>query len=100
MAGAQHPRKDTTSKSTRLAIESAAVQIGLVLAIERNRWRLNQSDFAGQFAGVTQGQISLMERGKPARLTNAQLDQIFRWLEMSAAMYGVQKSFLKWWQSQ
>lgn len=100
MAGAQIPRKSTTSKSTREAVQNTAVQIGIVIAAERNRRGQNQTAFAGDINNVNQGQVSLIERGKPAGLTSNQVDRVFDLLGMRIPPFDVQRAFLKWWQLQ
>jgi hypothetical protein len=98
-AGARLPRKSQTNSRTRGAIEDAAFQIGLVLAIERNRQGLNQSELADLVGGsADQMDISRLERGIPAGLSSTQVTKLFKTLEMTQFRH--QREFLKWWQQQ
>jgi hypothetical protein len=91
------PRKVGTNKKTREAIENAAFEIGMIVAIERNRTRLNQTELGEQVGGgADQNDISRIERGKPTGFTNAQVDKLFRILGMED--FKLQRRFLKWWQ--
>lgn len=93
------PRKDQTNARTRSAITDVAFQVGLVLAIERNRLGLNQSELADQVGGgAEQRHISRLERGIPAGLSAAQVTKLFRVLAMT--QFRRQREFLKWWQGQ
>jgi hypothetical protein len=66
-SGSRLPRKGGTSKKTREALESAAFQIGLVLALERNRQGLNQTELANRVGwSADQNHISRIERGIPS----------------------------------
>ena len=101
MTGAQLPRKSTTAKNTRETVENAAIQIGIVVALERNRKSLNQLGLANEVAGgARQSSISRIERGLPARMTSQQIDKLFRTLDMNTAAFRTQRAFLKWWQQQ
>jgi ribosome-binding protein aMBF1 (putative translation factor) len=95
--GARLPRKNRTSQGTREAVENAAFQMGLVIAIERNRQGWNQSSLATRI-GADQNDISAIERGLSRGLTNAQISKLFKELEMDAS-FKLQREFLKWWQS-
>lgn len=98
-AGSRLPRKDQTNASTRAAVGDVAFRIGLILAIERNRQRLNQSELAGLVGGGTeQSHITRIERGIPAGLTPARIAKLFEVLGM--AEFRLQREFLKWWQQQ
>lgn len=63
--GPRVPRKGTATKRSREAIEGVAFQIGVMVAIERNRWKLNQYELA-QKVGTDQISVSNIENGKPA----------------------------------
>jgi hypothetical protein len=96
--GARLPRKNQTSKGTREAVENAAFQIGLVIAIERNRQGWNQSTLAFYVGGGTdQNALSAVERGFSGGLTGAQISKLFKLLEMDTS-FQIQREFLKWWQ--
>ena len=91
------PRKAGTNKKTREAIENLAYEIGIVIAIERNRARMNQTELGEAVGGgADQYAISRIERGKPAGLSNAQINKLFRLLGMEE--FKLQRRYLKWWQ--
>jgi ribosome-binding protein aMBF1 (putative translation factor) len=91
------PRKAGTNKKTREAIENVAFEIGIVVAIERNRFRMNQTELAERIGGgAEQSDISRIERGKPTGFSNAQMNKLFKVLEMDE--FKLQRYFLKWWQ--
>jgi hypothetical protein len=97
VSGSRLPRKTGTNKKTREAIENVAFEIGIVIAIERNRFRLNQTELAEQVGGgADQNDISRVERGKPSSLSPAQVNRLFNVLEMTD--FKLQRRFLKWWQ--
>jgi len=91
------PRKAGTNRKTREAIENAAFEIGMIVAIERNRVRMNQTELGEAVGGgADQYAISRVERGKPAGLNSAQINKLFRLLGMQE--FKLQRRFLKWWQ--
>lgn len=92
--GPRLPRKGTAQKRSREAIEGLAFQIGVMVAIERNRWKMNQAELAAK-VGTDQIVISRLENGTPADMTNAKFDKLFKTLELNDAE--VQCSFAKWW---
>jgi hypothetical protein len=92
--GPRLPRKDTSLKRTRETLEGAAHQIGVLLAIERNRWRLTQEELADEL-GVGQITISRMENGLPAGIPDDAFDALFERFELTSG--GVHANFLKWW---
>jgi ribosome-binding protein aMBF1 (putative translation factor) len=95
--GARLPRKDATNKKTRQTVENAAFEIGMVVAIERNRLRLNQTELAERVGGgADQNDISRIERGAGTGFTKKQIDTLFDCLGMQA--FDLQREFLKWWQ--
>lgn len=97
ISGSRLPRKSGTNKKTREAIENVAFEIGIVIAIERNRFRLNQTELAERVGGgADQNDISRIERGKPTGLDSAQMNKLFKVLEMEE--FKLQRRFLKWWQ--
>jgi hypothetical protein len=93
----QLPRRSTTNKRTREAIENAAFEIGLVIAIQRNRKHWNQDELAGEIRGATQPDISGIERGVDVGFTSRQIDKLFAVLDLDE--FEVQREFLKWWNS-
>lgn len=98
-SGSRLPRKTGTSRRTREALESIAFQIGLVIAIERNRVRKNQTELAEDVGhGADQNDISRIERGIPTGFSAKQVKRLFKVLEMSS--FRLQREFLIWWQSQ
>jgi transcriptional regulator with XRE-family HTH domain len=93
----QLPRRSTTNKRTREAIENAAFEIGLVIAIQRNRRHLNQQELADEIGGkATHNDISRIERGAGVGLTGSQVDNLFAVLDLDE--FEMQREFLKWWQ--
>lgn len=92
--GPRLPRKDTSLKRTRETLEGAAHQIGVLLAIERNRWRLTQEELAEEL-GVGQIAISHMENGRPAAIPDDAFEAVFERFELTGS--GVHANFLKWW---
>lgn len=92
--GPRLPRKGTATKRSREAIEGVAFQIGVMVAIERNRWKVNQYELS-QKIGTDQISISNIENGKPTGATDRQIDALFNALDLKDAK--VQASFLKWW---
>jgi hypothetical protein len=78
-------------------VEHAAFEIGLVIAIERNRRHMNQQDLADAVGGnATFNDISRIERGSGVGFTKAQVDRLFAVLRMDG--FDTQREFLKWWQ--
>jgi len=97
--GSRLPGKEKTNRKTREAIESAAFQIGLIIAIERNRAGLNQTELAEKVGkGATQSNITRIERGRPAKLTSTQITKLFKVLGLE--QFRLQREFLRWWQTQ
>jgi ribosome-binding protein aMBF1 (putative translation factor) len=93
----QLPRRSTTNRRTREAIENAAFEIGLVIAIQRNRKHWNQSELAQEVGrNVTHNDISRIERGAGPGLTDRQIDKLFEVLDLGE--FEMQREFLKWWQ--
>ena len=94
--GPRLTRKATAAKRSRESLASVAYQVGLLVAIQRNRWKLNQTDLAKRI-GVEQIDISSVENGRPAgkRMTDKALDDLFKELDLADASQ--QLSFLKWW---
>ena len=69
----------------------------MVIAIERNRFRWNQTQLAERIGGgADQSSITRIENGKSAKLTSAQITKLFKVLEMQG--FRLQREFLKWWQ--
>jgi ribosome-binding protein aMBF1 (putative translation factor) len=91
------PRKDSTAANARAALSNTAYQVGVLLAIQRNRVGLRQEDLADQI-GRTQSDISALERGEGLGrpLTEGEMKKLFRILELSAQ--GQLREFLSWWQ--
>jgi transcriptional regulator with XRE-family HTH domain len=93
----QLPRRSTTNRRTREAIENAAFEIRLVIAIQRNRKHWNQSELADEVGGnATHNDISRIERGAGVGLTKRQIDRLFDLLDLG--QFEMQREFLKWWQ--
>jgi hypothetical protein len=95
--GSRLPRKTATNRKTRGALENVAFEIGIVIAIERNRFRWNQTELADQIGGgADQNDISRVERGLSGGFSSAQINKLFKMLEMQS--FKLQREFLKWWQ--
>ena len=60
------PRKSTTLRSTRRSLANVADQIGVLVAIERNRQGLTQWELAVA-ADIGQNDVSHIETGKPGK---------------------------------
>lgn len=88
------PRKSTALKRSRGSLESIAFQIGVLVAVERNRQRLTQYELATAI-GVDQTDISHVENGGAADLTDPQFNALFNKLNLSDGT--LQREFLKWW---
>lgn len=96
-SGSRLPRKDTTNRKTRETLEHAAFEIGIVIAIERNRFGWNQTQLGEKIGGgADQTDISRVERGGSAGLSSTQINKLFKVLEMEK--FELQREFLKWWQ--
>lgn len=94
--GPRLTRRATATKRTRESLASVAYQIGVLVAIQRNRWDYNQTELANE-VGVRQTDISRIENGSPPnqRVTDAKFDALFGALDLADA--DLQVSFLKWW---
>lgn len=91
------PRKDSTAANARAALSNTAYQVGVLLAIQRNRVDLRQEDLGDQI-GRTQSDISALERGEGLTrpLSDAEMKKLFHILELSN--HGLLRDFLLWWQ--
>lgn len=76
---------------------NAAFQVGVLLAIQRNRWGMRQNDLADQ-VGCAQTDISALERGArpPKPFSDTQLKKLFKALDLVNEKQ--LREFLKWWQ--
>lgn len=89
------PRKSTALARSKGSIESVAFQIGVLVAVERNRQRLTQTELASS-VGIGQTDVSDIENGKPGnKVTNAQVDALFAALGLEAG--GLHANYVKWW---
>lgn len=90
------PRKDTALLRARQSLESVAFQIGVIVAIQRNRWQLTQTDL-GQQVGLSQIQISRIENGQPVGtgVTNKKIEALFEYIELPED--GAHANYVKWW---
>ncbi len=89
------PRKATTIKKSTEGLAGVAYQIGVLLAIERNRKEWSQGDL-GTAVGVDQVDVSNVENGFPiGSVTDAKIDALFKKLGLGSATK--QASFVKWW---
>lgn len=104
MAGSKLPNKTLMKRESKAALENTACQIGILIAVERNRRGLTQDELAN-LVGTTQTNISFIETGKavPVSMTDAQIDRVFTSLGMRVSKkagstdFAVQSDFLKWW---
>lgn len=73
-----------------------AFQIGMLVAIERNRRNLTQEELAAA-VGMDQVGISYIENGQPVSkpCPDNKIDALFSKLSLKAG--GVQANFVKWW---
>jgi ribosome-binding protein aMBF1 (putative translation factor) len=95
--GSRLPQKGSTEKRTREALEGVAFQIGMVVAVERNRAGWNQTELAERVGGgAVQSSITRIENGKSGKLKPPQVTKLFRVLKMDS--FKRQREFLKWWQ--
>jgi len=92
--GPRLPRKDTALRRSRETLEGAAYQIGVLVAIQRNRWRWTQLDLA-QAVGVDQLDISRIENGQPAPIGDDAVSAIFREIELPDKE--LHAEFIMWW---
>jgi DNA-binding XRE family transcriptional regulator len=88
------PRKDTALARARQSLESVAFQIGVIVAIQRNRWEMTQSELATQ-VGVEQINVSNIENGRAAGISDAQIDAIFDEIDLPSD--SAHANFVKWW---
>src|SRR4051794_40973845 len=93
--GPRLPRKKTALSRARLGLESIAFQIGVIVAIQRNRLGLTQDELAGRVGNLGQEDISEIENGKPARgIGDAAVDALF--VELALPPNEVHANFVKW----
>jgi len=81
---------------SRQSLEGVAHQIGVMVAIERNRRRLTQNELA-RAVGINQVDVSALENGErlPASVTDQRIRNLFRKLNLPQA--GLQAKFVQWW---
>ena len=90
------PRKLTALARSRGALESVAFQIGVIVAVERNRRRMTQQEVADA-AGAKQVDVSALENGErlPKTVTDKKIDKLFRAVGLPSR--GLHSNFVKWW---
>jgi hypothetical protein len=97
--GPRLPRRETAIRRTREALEGVAYQIGVLLAIQRNRFGLTQWDLAGELELKDQqaGQLAISggENGKPCYLSDVEIDALFERLDLEPD--SMHANFVKWW---
>jgi DNA-binding XRE family transcriptional regulator len=93
------PRKDKTAAQARSSLENSAFQVGVLLAVQRNRWNKRQEDLAAE-VGCPQTAISALERGSwPTRpLSERQLKHLFKAVDLEGESH--LREFIAWWQTQ
>jgi DNA-binding XRE family transcriptional regulator len=94
--GPMLPRKQTALARSKGTLESAAFQVGTIVAVERNRQRRTQGDLAAK-VGLNQVDVSAIENGQPppSSVSDATIDMLFRELGLPAK--SVHANYLKWW---
>lgn len=92
--GPRLPRKATFSRRIRESLEGVAYQIGVLLAVQRNRLDWTQWDLAAEL-GIEQIDISRIENGEPTGVSDQKIDQLFTQLELEAD--SCHANFIKWW---
>lgn len=92
--GPRLPRKATFLKRVNESLAGVAYQIGVLLAIQRNRCDITQWELAEEL-GIAQEDVSALENGEHVPLTNAQIDRLFSRLELPNAK--AHANFVKWW---
>lgn len=94
--GPRLARAASAAKRTHESLGGVAYQVGLLVMLQRNRWKLNQAEL-GALVGMDQTDISRIENGTaPSRnVTDAQLKAMFKEIGLQDAQ--VQLSFLQWW---
>lgn len=88
------PRKSTALARAKAGLEAEAFQIGTILAVERNRKGMTQDQLASK-VGIDQVDISALENGSPAGISDKQTDRLFSALGLDPA--GVHCHYVKWW---
>ena len=90
------PRKQTALARSKGTLESAAFQVGTIVAVERNRQRRTQGELALK-VGLNQIDISAIENGQPppASTSDATIDKLFR--ELGLSPKSLHANYLKWW---
>jgi ribosome-binding protein aMBF1 (putative translation factor) len=91
------PSKQKTARQARSTLLSGAFQVGVLIAIQRNRKGMRQEDLA-EAIGRKQPDISGLERGaRLARpLTDTQLKSLFEVLDLKRETR--LREYLGWWQ--
>lgn len=89
------PRKGTVQKNLKSALASGAFNAGLLIAVERNRYRLRQEDLAAR-VGIDQTDISAIENGlSGVSVSNAQIGKLLQAIGLPRdALVG---KYLAWW---
>jgi transcriptional regulator with XRE-family HTH domain len=88
------PRKSTALARSKGNLEAVAFQIGVIVAVERNRKRLTQTQLATT-VGIDQVDVSALENGQPAAITDAQTKALFKALGLDPD--GVHCHYVMWW---
>lgn len=92
--GPRLPRRDTFSRRIRESLEGVAYQIGVLVAVQRNRCGYTQWELADA-VGIEQIQVSRLENGQPSGIADAGVDDLFTRLELEAG--SAHANFVKWW---
>lgn len=89
------PRKDTGVARSRGVLESAAYQIGVLVAVERNRWKMTQGEVAQTVGGIKQEDVSALENGRAVKMPDAKVSAVFTAVGLDGA--GAQANYVMWW---
>ena len=96
--GPNLPQRARTARQAKSALANTAFQVGILLAIQRNRSGKLQGDLAAELR-CAQPDISRIERGQPPSkpLSELQLKRLFETLDLAGE--DRLRAFLKWWQA-
>src|SRR5258707_314822 len=89
------PRKKTARARLTESFRGVAFQVGVLVAVERNRLGLTQAQLA-KHAGTLQSTISDLENGEPAtNLSDPAIERIFGALALGRRSRAA--NYVKWW---
>jgi ribosome-binding protein aMBF1 (putative translation factor) len=89
------PRKSTARERITASCGNLAFQVGVLIAVERNRLGLTQAQLAKR-TGTLQSAISDVENGEPAtNMSDATIERIFSVLSLGRRSRAA--NYIKWW---